>query len=180
MSKVILNKTEIARAMDRIAYEIVEHNQELEDLVIIGIRTRGVALAERLQKLLNKITNKIIPLGVLDITLYRDDLALSNKQPLVRKTKIPFDIENKVIILVDDVLFTGRTIRAAMDALMDLGRPQAIKLAILVDRGRRELPIHADYTGRVIPTSKEETVAVNLTECDKEDKVKIISSNTKK
>ena len=171
---VVMGESEIKRTLLRIAHEIVEKNKGVADLALIGIRTRGVFLAKRLAQEIFKIEKKEIPVGTLDITLYRDDLSLVARQPLVLKTEIPFDVSQKKIVLVDDVLYTGRTIRAAMDAIVDLGRPQVIQLAVLIDRGHRELPIRADYIGKNIPTSKKEIVKVKLKEVDGEDKVGIV------
>jgi len=170
----ILDKDAIARIIMRISHEIVEKNKGVKDLCLIGIRNRGVYLAKRLACCIKNIEGADIPTGALDITLYRDDLALASGQPLVRKTEIDFDINAKSLVLVDDVLYTGRTIRAALDALVDFGRPKSIQLAVLVDRGHRELPIRADYAGKNIPTSKDETVAVRLQEADGIDEVVII------
>lgn len=172
---VVMGENEIGRTLVRIAHEIVEKNKGVADLVLIGIRTRGVFLAKRLAQEIFKIEKEEIPVGTLDITLYRDDLSLVARQPLVLKTEIPFDVSQKKIVLIDDVLYTGRTIRAAMDAIVDLGRPQVIQLAVLIDRGHRELPIRADFIGKNIPTSKKEIVKVNLKEVDEEDKVRIVS-----
>ncbi|MEA1940297.1 MAG: bifunctional pyr operon transcriptional regulator/uracil phosphoribosyltransferase PyrR [Candidatus Caldatribacteriota bacterium] len=169
-----MKETEIKRTLVRIAHEIVEKNKGVDNLALIGIRTRGVFLAKRLSREILKIEKKEIPVGILDITLYRDDLSLVARQPLVLKTEIPFDISQKKIVLVDDVLYTGRTIRAAMDGIIDLGRPQIIQLAVLIDRGHREFPIRADYIGKNLPTSKKEIVKVRLKEKDKEDKVTIM------
>jgi len=169
----ILDKEAIDRSVMRIAHEIIEKNKGTADLCIIGIRNRGVCIARRLAECIKKIEGKDIPVGALDITLYRDDLALASGQPLVRKTEIDFDINNTKLILVDDVLYTGRTIRAALDALIDFGRPKSIQLAVLIDRGHRELPIRADFVGKNIPTSKQETVEVQLNESDGNDAVLI-------
>ena len=170
----ILDKDAIARALTRIAHEIVEKNKGVKDLCLVGIRNRGVYLAGRLANCIKNIEGQDVPTGTLDITLYRDDLALASGQPVVRKTEIDFDINNKNLILVDDVLYTGRTIRAALDALIDFGRPKSIQLAVLVDRGHRELPVRADYAGKNIPTSKDERVEVRLEEPDGVDEVVII------
>jgi pyrimidine operon attenuation protein/uracil phosphoribosyltransferase len=170
---LILDADGIRRSLTRIAHEIIEKNKGVDNLALIGIRRRGVPLAERLAKRIFDIEGKQVPIGVLDITLYRDDLTTITHQPVIRKSEIPFDIGNKIIVLVDDVLFTGRTIRAALDAIIDLGRPQAIQLAVLADRGHRELPIRADYVGKNIPTAKKEIVSVYLTEIDEKDKVVI-------
>lgn len=171
---VVMGESEIKRTLVRIAHEIVEKNKGVSNLALIGIRTRGVFLAKKLAQEIFKIEKKEIPVGTLDITLYRDDLSLVARQPLVLKTEIPFDVSQKKIVLIDDVLYTGRTIRAAMDAIVDLGRPQVIQLVVLVDRGHRELPIRADYIGKNLPTSKKEIVKVKLKEVDGEDKVVIV------
>ncbi|MBM7556044.1 bifunctional pyr operon transcriptional regulator/uracil phosphoribosyltransferase PyrR [Halanaerobacter jeridensis] len=169
--KELIGADGIRRALVRISHEIIEKNEGLEDIVVIGIRTRGVPLAKRITSNLKEIEGQEIPNGSLDITLYRDDLTTIAKQPIVHQTEIPFDVTDKKVILVDDVLYTGRTVRAALDALMDLGRPESIQLAILTDRGHRELPIRADYVGKNIPTSKDELIDVNLKEIDGEDAV---------
>lgn len=171
---MVMGENEISRTLVRIAHEIVEKNKGVADLALIGIKTRGVFLAKRLVEEIFKIEKKEIPVGTLDITLYRDDLSLVARQPLVLKTEIPFDVSQKKIVLVDDVLYTGRTVRAAMDAIVDLGRPQVIQLAVLIDRGHRELPIRADFTGKNIPTSQKEIVKVRLSEVDGEDQVGIV------
>lgn len=167
----ILDKEAINRSVMRIAHEIIEKNKGTADLCVVGIRNRGVYIAKRLAECIKKIEGKDIPAGALDITLYRDDLALASGKPLVRKTEIDFDINDKKLVLVDDVLYTGRTIRAALDALIDFGRPKSIQLAVLVDRGHRELPIRADFVGKNIPTSKQEIVEVHLEESDGKDEV---------
>lgn len=167
----ILTKEEIARAVTRIGHEIIERNKGSKDLAIVGIRTRGYVLAERIAKAIVDIDAVEPPVGALDITLYRDDLSVVSEQPVVRKTEIDFNIEGKNVVLVDDVLYTGRTIRCALDALIDLGRPKSIQLAILIDRGHRELPIRADYVGKNLPTSQKELVQVKLEEIDEEDVV---------
>ena len=169
--KIILDEEQIKRALIRTSHEILEKNKGTKDLVIIGIRNRGAFLAERIAALIKGIDSKKVPVGVLDITLYRDDLTTIAWQPIVHKTEIDFDINKKNIILVDDVLFTGRTIRSALDALIDFGRPSNIQLAILVDRGHRELPIRADYVGKNVPTSLNEAVDVYLKEVDKKEEV---------
>ena len=169
----VLDEAALERALIRIAHEIVEKNGGTADLAFVGLRTRGVTLAQRLAERVTGIEGVKPPVGALDITLYRDDLGLKVAQPVVRETEIPFDVTGKIVILVDDVLFTGRTIRAALDAIMDLGRPRAIQLAILVDRGHRELPIRPDYVGKNLPTSRREVVAVRLREHDGEDRVVI-------
>jgi pyrimidine operon attenuation protein / uracil phosphoribosyltransferase len=161
--------------LTRIAHEIIERNKGIDDCVLIGIKTRGIYLAKRLAERIEQIEGKAIPVGELDITLYRDDLTVKtiDREPLVKGTDVPFDVTNKKVILVDDVLFTGRTVRAAMDAVMDLGRPAQIQLAVLVDRGHRELPIRADFVGKNIPTSSSELIVVELTEVDELDRVSI-------
>lgn len=170
----LMDATAIQRVLTRVAHEIVEKNKGTADLVLIGLRSRGVDLARRLSQRLKEIDGVDVPVGALDITLYRDDLGKGGPQPAVRRTEIPFSIENKKVILVDDVLYTGRTIRAAMDGLMDLGRPRTIQLAVLVDRGHRELPIRADYVGKNVPTAKTEQVQVMLQEEDGTDRVVIL------
>ena len=172
----IMDGAAIQRVLTRVAHEIVEKNTGTADLVLIGLRSRGVDLARRLSKRLKEIDGVDVPVGALDITLYRDDLGKGGPQPAVRRTEIPFSIENKKVILVDDVLYTGRTIRAAMDGLMDLGRPRTIQLAVLVDRGHRELPIRADYVGKNVPTAKTEQVQVMLQEEDGVDRVVILEN----
>lgn len=170
----IMDADKIRRALTRIAHEIVEKNRGTENLVLIGIRRRGVPLSLRIKALIEEIEGVSVPVGVLDITLYRDDLTTLSHQPVVRKTEVPFSIKNKRVVLVDDVLYTGRTIRAALDALMDLGRPAQIQLAVLIDRGHRELPIRADYVGKNVPTSHKETVSVNIIETDGKESVLIL------
>lgn len=172
----VLDADALSRSILRIAHEILEKNKGTRDLCLIGIRNRGAYLAKRLGDNIQKIENAQIPIGVLDITLYRDDLTLIASSPVVRKTEIGFDITDKIIVLVDDVLFSGRTVRAALDALIDLGRPKSIQLAVLVDRGHRELPIRADFVGKNIPTAKNETVEVRLQEVDGEDEVVIVEN----
>ncbi|GAA4875269.1 bifunctional pyr operon transcriptional regulator/uracil phosphoribosyltransferase PyrR [Kitasatospora terrestris] len=167
----VLDATDVARVVTRIAHEIVERAKGAEDVVLLGIHTRGVHLARRLRDKLNQITGREIPLGTLDITMYRDDLRLKPARAL-EHTEIPADgIDGKLVVLVDDVLFSGRTIRAALDALSDIGRPRAVQLAVLVDRGHRELPIRADYVGKNLPTSLREAVQVQLAENDGRDAV---------
>lgn len=173
----VLDKEALNRSLTRIAHEILEKNKGTEDLCFVGIRNRGAFLAKRLADCIEKIDKVAVPVGILDITLYRDDLTLVDSQPLVRKTEIGFDVADKNLILVDDVLYTGRTVRSALDALIDLGRPKSIQLAVLVDRGHRELPIRADYAGKNIPTSKNETVEVRLEEVDGKDEVVIVEKD---
>jgi pyrimidine operon attenuation protein/uracil phosphoribosyltransferase len=165
----------MGRTLTRIAHEVLERNRGVEELALVGIRTRGVPLARRLAHSIRDINRHDVPTGALDITLYRDDLMRHavGPQPVVRRTEIPFSIDDKRILLVDDVLYTGRTIRAALDALIDFGRPKAIQLVVLVDRGHRELPIKADYVGKNIPTSLSESVQVHLMEIDGRDEVEI-------
>ena len=172
-SAVVMDADRISRTLTRIAHEIVERNKGVEDLALVGVRTRGVHIARRLARTLREITKADIPTGALDITLYRDDLMrfAVGPQPLVRRTEIPFSIDDKKILLVDDVLYTGRTTRAALDALIDFGRPKGIQLIVLVDRGHRELPIKADYVGKNLPTNPEESVRVRLQETDGQDEV---------
>lgn len=171
--KVVMDAEGIDRSLTRIAYEILEKNKGVEELVLVGIRTRGVFLAERLRRKISGIEGKEVPLGILDITLYRDDLQTSHRKPRLGKTDIPFSLDGKKVVLVDDVFFTGRTIRAAMDGLIDFGRPQRIQLAVLIDRGHRELPIRADFVGKNLPSSLWEAVSVTLTEKDGMDEVVI-------
>jgi pyrimidine operon attenuation protein/uracil phosphoribosyltransferase len=170
----VLDADRIDKAISRIAHEIVEKNRDTGGLALVGIRTRGVPLAHRLAAKIKQLNGAVVPVGVLDINLYRDDVGLMRDHPVLRKTEIPFAIEGTTIVLVDDVLFTGRTIRAALDGLMDLGRPRAIQLAVLVDRGHRELPIRADYVGKNVPTSLSETVDVHFAETENEDSVLIV------
>jgi pyrimidine operon attenuation protein/uracil phosphoribosyltransferase len=173
----ILDKEAISRSITRIAHEILEKNKGASSLCIVGIRNRGVYLAQRLAECIRMIEHNDIPVGILDITLYRDDLSLTSSQPVVHKTEIGFDIEGKIVVLVDDVLYTGRTIRSALDALIDLGRPKAIQLAVLIDRGHRELPIRPDFVGKNIPTSCEQSVEVRVTEADGIDEVLLVGKN---
>ena len=173
----IVDADGLRRIVTRIAHEIVERNKGVDDLALVGVRTRGVHIARRIARSLYEIAQEEVPTGALDITLYRDDLMRHavGPQPLVRRTEIPFSIDDRKILLVDDVLYTGRTVRAALDGLMDLGRPKAIQLVVLVDRGHRELPIRADYVGKNVPTSLDETVEVHLAETDGEDAVLIVA-----
>ena len=169
----ILSADEVRRALTRIAHEIVERNKGAQDLAIIGIHTRGIPIAARLAAKLSELEGVEIPTGMLDITLYRDDLSEVAHQPIIRETHVPFDIARRRVILVDDVLYTGRTVRAALDALIDLGRPLGIQLAVLIDRGHRELHIRADYVGKNLPTAKSELVKVKLQETDGVDIVEL-------
>ncbi|GEN54217.1 bifunctional pyr operon transcriptional regulator/uracil phosphoribosyltransferase PyrR [Halobacillus faecis] len=171
----VLDDAAIRRALTRISHEIIEKNKGIEDLVLVGIKTRGVPIAQRLKEKIQEIEGADLPDGELDITLYRDDLTPKENgaEPQLKETNITADIDGKKVILVDDVLYTGRTVRAAMDALIDHGRPKEIQLAVLVDRGHRELPIRADYVGKNVPTSQEEIITVTLSETDEADEVKI-------
>jgi pyrimidine operon attenuation protein/uracil phosphoribosyltransferase len=169
----IMTADEIRRAVVRISHEVVEKQAGTAGLALVGIQRRGVPLARRLADAIDEHEGVRLPVGALDITFYRDDLSLVAAQPVVKGTELPFDLNGATIVLVDDVLYTGRTIRAAMDALVDFGRPQAIRLAVLVDRGHRELPIRADHVGKNVPTSREEVVRVHLTEIDGEDAVEL-------
>ncbi len=175
--KIIMTPDDISRSLARIAHEIVERNKTTEHLVLVGMRTRGVPLARRLAANMEDPEASKIPVGALDISLYRDDLSSLNPQPVVQHTDIPVSIDGKSVVLVDDVLYTGRSTRAAMDALIDLGRPRSIQLAVLVDRGHRELPIRADYVGKNIPSSRDEEIQVRLVETDGTDGVTIIKNS---
>ncbi len=174
----VLDGPGMARAITRIAHEIVERNKGVEGVVLIGLRSRGVELAQRIAARLEEIEGVKVPVGALDITLYRDDFGRAANQPLLRRTEIPFAIDDKKVVLVDDVLFTGRTTRAALDGLMDLGRPRLVQLAVLVDRGHRELPIRADYVGKNLPTSHQEAVQVLMVEEDGVDRVVIYEATS--
>jgi len=173
--KVIMSAEEIRRALTRIAHEVAERNHGCKDLVLIGIYTRGVPLARRIAARIKEFEQVEVPVGALDFGLHRDDLSYLEMQPALHPTEIPFDVVGKRIVLVDDVLYTGRSVRAAMDALIDFGRPQYVQLAVLVDRGHRELPIRPDYVGKNLPTSRKEEIAVRLEEVDGKDEVAIIS-----
>lgn len=168
----VMDADEIRRALTRIAHEIIEKNKGAEKLAVVGIRRKGVPLARRLAALIGEIEGTTIPVGALDIALYRDDIL--TRHPTVGQTDIPFDVNDHTIVLVDEVIFTGRSVRSALDAIMDMGRPAAIQLAVLVDRGHRELPIRPDYVGKNLPTSLKETVEVQLKELDGEDRVLIL------
>jgi len=176
--KIVMSPEDIKRTLARIAHEIIERNKSVDNLILVGMHTRGVPLAKRLAANIEHFEGFKIPVGALDINLYRDDLSSLNLRPIVHRTDIPVSIDGKSIILVDDVLYTGRSIRAAMDALIDLGRPESIQLAVLVDRGHRELPIRADYVGKNMPSSKLEEIQVRLVETDNADEVAIISTPT--
>src|SRR5262245_59023023 len=171
----LMDAATVGKAVSRIAHEILEKNKSLEDLALVGIQTRGAPLAQRIAERLGAMAGRVPPTGVLDINLYRDDLSRIGYHPVVRKTEVPFDLEGKRVVLVDDVLFTGRTVRAALAALVDLGRPERIQLAVLVDRGHRELPIRADFVGKNVPTAASDMVEVRLAESDGEDEVVLLS-----
>lgn len=175
MSKEILDSNDINRAIRRMAHEIIEKNKGVENLCLVGIQKGGVVLARKLASEIESIEDRLIEVGALDITFYRDDIHTKEEQPVVKKTDIPCSINDKTVVLVDDVLFTGRSIRAAMDALIDFGRPAYIQLAVLIDRGHRELPIRADYAGKNIPTSFNDQVEVSLEEDNKKDRVVLLS-----
>ncbi|MFW3577195.1 bifunctional pyr operon transcriptional regulator/uracil phosphoribosyltransferase PyrR [Vagococcus fluvialis] len=176
--KEIVDKMTMNRALTRITYEIIERHKGIDDIVLIGIKTRGIYLANRIAERLKQLEGKEVPVGEIDITLYRDDNhEIKKDEPTINASDVPFSIENKEVILVDDVIFTGRTIRAALDAIMDLGRPDKISLAVLVDRGHRELPIRADYVGKNIPTSKSEQITVSVEEVDGSDSILIKNKN---
>lgn len=168
---VLMDAAGMGRAIKRIAHEIIERNRGTADLALIGIQRRGVPLARRIQEAILSVEGVQVDMGVLDITFYRDDLSLLSEQPQLKGTDVPFTVTGKTIVLVDDVLYTGRTARAALDAIMDMGRPRMVQLSVLVDRGHRELPIRADYVGKNVPTSRDERVEVHVTEFDNEDRV---------
>ena len=174
VKKRLLDGARMTRAIRRMAIEIVEKNRGIKDLIIVGIRSRGVPIGERIAKEIEQMEGHPMPFGILDITLYRDDLTTIAPQPVVKPTKLPEPIDDKVVVLVDDVLYTGRTVRAALDALIDFGRPRAVMLAVLIDRGHRELPIHADVIGKTVPTDADEVIKVRMAELDGEDEVLIM------
>ncbi|MHB1007101.1 MAG: bifunctional pyr operon transcriptional regulator/uracil phosphoribosyltransferase PyrR [Chloroflexota bacterium] len=174
--KLLMNEVEIRRALVRIAHEIIERNHGAERLMLVGIRTRGVPLSRRLAGMIKELEDVNVPLGELDITLYRDDLA-TRDLPIVRRTELPNKVDGKRVVLVDDVLYTGRSVRAALDEVMDFGRPEAVQLAVLIDRGHRELPIRADYVGKNVPTARDEDVEVRLAESDGRDEVAIVKAD---
>ena len=174
VKKKLLDAERMDRAIRRMSIEIVERNRGTDDLIIIGIRTRGVPIAQRIAAEIERHEKTPVPFGILDITLYRDDLTTVAPQPVVRPTKFPEPIDDKVVVLVDDVLYTGRTVRAALDALIDFGRPKAVQLAVLIDRGHRELPVHADFIGKTVPTDRTEVIKVKLAESDGDDEVLIM------
>jgi pyrimidine operon attenuation protein/uracil phosphoribosyltransferase len=177
LKRKIMDEAEIARRLERMTYEIREIHPDPQNLLLVGIRTRGVYLAERLKLNLDEAYSSSVPLGAVDITLYRDDLSRLDYSPVVKDTELPFNLDDKNILLVDDVLYTGRTIRAAMDAIFDFGRPKSIQLAVLVDRGHRELPIQADFVGKKVPTASIEQVQVKLVESDAVDEVVILEQS---
>ncbi|MGS0764708.1 bifunctional pyr operon transcriptional regulator/uracil phosphoribosyltransferase PyrR [Syntrophomonas curvata] len=170
---VIMDEMAMKRALTRIAHEIIERNKGVDNVAVVGIRRRGGPLAQRLAARIQEIEGVNVPVGILDITLYRDDLTTLSSQPQVRRTEVDFDVSGMNVVLVDDVLYTGRTIRAALDALIDLGRPKSIQLAVLIDRGHRELPIKADFIGKNVPTSRQEVISVQVKEIDTKDEVVI-------
>ncbi|MDD4874446.1 MAG: bifunctional pyr operon transcriptional regulator/uracil phosphoribosyltransferase PyrR [Dehalococcoidales bacterium] len=172
--KIIMSGSDIKRTLSRIAHEIIERNKSTEKIILVGMRTRGVPLANRLASDIESFEGAKIPVGILDFSLYRDDISSLGLQPVVKSTDIPVSIDGKTIILVDDVLYTGRSVRAALDALIDFGRPLSIQLAVLVDRGHRELPIRADYVGKNIPSANDEEIQVHLSEIDSIDEIAII------
>jgi pyrimidine operon attenuation protein/uracil phosphoribosyltransferase len=174
VKKRLLDGPRMHRAIRRMAIEILEKNRGTDDLIIVGIRSRGVPIAERMAKEIEEMEGHPVSFGILDITLYRDDLTTIAPQPVVKPTKLPEPIDDKIVVLVDDVLYTGRTVRAALDALIDFGRPKAVMLAVLIDRGHRELPIHADVIGKIVPTDAHEVIKVKLVETDGEDEVLIM------
>ena len=179
MKTKVLDADGLRRTVNRLSHEVVEKNKGVQDVVLVGIRTRGEFLAHRVAKKIAEIENINVQVGVLDITLYRDDLRGRLDQPVLKNTEILFDIRGKIIVLIDDVLFTGRTIRSALNALMDLGRPSVIQLLVLVDRGHRELPIKADFVGKNVPTAREQEVQVAMTEADDEDAIYLIEHDEK-
>ncbi len=174
----VCSAQDVTQMLKRIAFEIADRNSASEKLVLIGVLTRGVSLARRLQKIISTASGRELPLGILDITLYRDDLSIATHHPVVRKTEIPFSLDGVTVILIDDVLYTGRTVRAAMDSLIDFGRPQSIQLAVLVDRGCHELPIAADFVGVRVPASPQDRVMVRVAESDGFDKVTVMPRNS--
>lgn len=173
-AKEVVDQVTMKRALTRITYEIIERNHSIQDIVLVGIKTRGIYIASRIAERLKQLEDIDIPVGELDITLYRDDKKENTEEPELHSSDIPVSLEGKEVILIDDVLYTGRTIRAAMDAVMDFGRPRKISLAVLVDRGHRELPIRADYVGKNIPTSRTEEILVEMQELDGQDRIMIL------
>lgn len=173
--KKILSQDEIKKTLYRLAHQILEKSSPSEEIALVGIQTRGVHLARRIQSIIKEIAGKVVPLGILDITLYRDDLTTIGPTPIVKETNLAFDLRDKVVVLIDDVLYTGRTVRAALNEIMDFGRPKRVEFLVLVDRGFREVPIRADYVGKNIPTSRQEVVEVKLEESDESDEVVVIN-----
>lgn len=171
----IMDQPQVQRTITRIAHEIIERNKGIEDVALVGILTRGGPIANRLAEAILRVEGRSVPVGSVDITFYRDDLTHISRDPTLRRTDVPFDVDGKTVVLVDDVLYTGRTARAAMEAVMDLGRPRRIQLAVLIDRGHRELPIRADFAGKNIPTAQTEFVRVNMLEIDEEESVWLYS-----
>ncbi len=180
MPKILLDSKEIKRALIRVAHEIIERNKGIDNICLVGIQQGGVLLARRIASIVESIEDKSVDVGILDISFYRDDINQTLKQPVVKQTDIPCSINDKTVVLVDDVLFTGRSIRAAMDALIDFGRPAQIQLAVLIDRGHRQLPIRPDYVGKNIPTSFHELIEVEFEEENKQDRVTLITRKKKK
>ena len=174
--KILMTAEEIRRTLARVAHEILEQNKTVQDIILVGMRTRGVPLARRIAQLIENFEGLRTPVGALDISLYRDDLSSLDIQPVVHRTDIPVSVDGKAVVLVDDVLYTGRSIRAAMDALIDLGRPDSIQLAVLIDRGHRELPIRANYVGKNVPSAQDEEIQVQLEETDGKDEVTLITT----
>jgi len=174
--KILMTADEIRRTLARVAHEILEQNKAVQDIILVGMRTRGVPLAQRIARLIENFEGLRTPVGALDISLYRDDLSSLDIQPVVQRTDIPVSVDGKAVVLVDDVLYTGRSIRAAMDALIDLGRPDSIQLAVLIDRGHRELPIRANYVGKNVPSAHDEEIQVQLEETDGKDEVTLITT----
>jgi pyrimidine operon attenuation protein/uracil phosphoribosyltransferase len=172
----LLSEEDIKRIIYRLTHEILEKNSNPSEIILIGIQTRGVYLARRIRKIIEEVENIEVPLGIMDITLYRDDLTAIGPKPVVKETQIAVNLNDKVVILVDDVLFTGRTVRAALDEIMDFGRPKRVELLVLIDRGHRELPIRADFVGKNIPTAKKELIEVRLREVDGKDEVVIVQT----
>lgn len=170
---VLMDEKAITRAITRVSHEIIERNKGVEDVVLVGVKTRGVPIADRIAKKILQIEGVEVKTGIIDITLYRDDLEKVDMEPIVKGSYLDFDVNGKIVVLVDDVLYTGRTVRSALDAIIDIGRPNVIQLAVLVDRGHRELPIRADFVGKNVPTSKQEIISVKLNETDGEDSVTI-------
>jgi pyrimidine operon attenuation protein / uracil phosphoribosyltransferase len=174
VKSTIMDSKQIERSLKRMAYEIIEHNRGLKDVCLVGIKSRGVPMAERLEKYIAEFENIKLPVGILDISLYRDDLSLIANQPIMNDSHIDFEVKDKKIILMDDVLYTGRTVRAAIDGVLAYGRPRNIQLCVLIDRGHHEMPVKPDFVGKEVPTSAEEIIKVSFLETDKEDNVKIM------